>query len=95
LASGVYVHFHDIWFPYDFDPRIMDRIFFWHETSLLLAFLSCNSRFRVRASMSLLHHERQAALSKLFPRYNPMQIERVVRVVHGDCPTSIYLDVVC
>jgi len=94
LSRGVYVHFHDIWFPYDFDPRIMDRIFFWHETSLLLAFLSCNDRFRVCASMSLLHHERLAALCKLFPRYRPMQIDRGVRVAHGDYSSSIYLEVV-
>jgi len=94
LSRGVYVHFHDIWFPYDFDPRIMDRIFFWHETSLLLAFFTCNNRFRVRASMSLLHHQRQAALHKLFPRYKPMQIERGVRVANGDYSSSIYLEVV-
>ena len=45
LLPGVFIHFHDIWFPYDFDPRIMDRIFFWHETPLLHAFLCGNDRF--------------------------------------------------
>jgi hypothetical protein len=94
LSPGVLIHFHDIWFPYDFDPRIMDRIFFWHETPLLHAFLCGNDRFRVRASLSLLHHEREAALRGLFPRYEPMQIERGVRVRHGHYPNSAYLEVV-
>lgn len=93
LARGVFIHFHDIWFPYDFDSRIMDRIFFWHETPLLLAFLCGNDRFQVRASLSLLHHERQPALGQLFPRYTPMKIERGVRARHGHYPNSIYLEV--
>lgn len=94
LSRGVFIHFHDIWFPYDFDPRIMDRIFFWHETPLLQAFLCGNDRFRVRASLSLLHHERQPALGQLFPRYKPMKMERGVRARHGHYPNSIYLEVV-
>lgn len=94
LSPGVLVHFHDIWFPYDFDPLVMDRVFFWHETPLLQAFLCGNERFRVRASLSLLHHERQSALRRLFPRYEPMQIDRGVRVQHGHYPSSIYLEVV-
>jgi len=93
LARGVYVHFHDIWLPYDFDPRIMDRIFFWHETALLLAFLTCNDRFGIRASLSLLHHDRQATLCEIFPRNRPMQMERGVRASDGNYSSSIYLEV--
>jgi hypothetical protein len=93
LHAGVMIHFHDIWLPYDFDPRIWDRIFFWHETPLLHAFLCGNRRFHVLASLSLLHHQRQAELAKLCPRYEPMQIERGVRVRHGHYPNSIYLRV--
>jgi predicted O-methyltransferase YrrM len=93
LAAGVLIHFHDIFLPYDFDPRIMDRIFFWHETSLLHALLCGNERFRVLASLSLLHHERQAELAQLFTRYEPMQIERGVRTRHGHYPNSMYLQV--
>jgi hypothetical protein len=91
---GVVIHFHDIFLPYDFDPRIMDRIFFWHETSILHAFLCGNERFRVLASLSLLHHERQAELQQLFIRYEPMRIERGVKVRNGHYPNSIYLQVV-
>ena len=93
LSSGVLIHFHDIFLPYDFDPRIMDRIFFWHETSLLHAFLCGNERFRVLASLSLLHHERQADLKQLFSHYDPMQIDRGVRVRAGHYPNSMYMQV--
>jgi hypothetical protein len=94
LQHGVRIHFHDIWLPYDFDPRIMDRIFFWHETALLYAFLCGNDRFQVNASLSLLHHEREEALRRLLPRFDPMQMEGGVRVRHGHYPNSIYLEVV-
>jgi hypothetical protein len=93
LSAGVMIHFHDIFLPFDFDPRIMDRIFFWHETALLHALLCGNERFRVLASLSLLHHERQEALARLFNRYKPMQIERGVRVRPGHYPNSMYLEV--
>ncbi|HEY3394450.1 MAG TPA: hypothetical protein VGK58_17180, partial [Lacipirellulaceae bacterium] len=63
-------------------------------TPLLQAFLCGNERFAVRASLSLLHHERQDALRELFPRYRPMQIDRGVRTQHGHYPNSIYLEVV-
>jgi predicted O-methyltransferase YrrM len=94
LSAGVMIHFHDIFLPYDFDPRIMDRIFFWHETALLHAFLCGNERFRVLASLSLLHHDRQAEMKALFSRYKPMGIERGVRTRPGHYPNSMYLQVV-
>jgi hypothetical protein len=72
----------------------MDRTFFWHETPMLLAFLCGNHRFCIRASLSLLHHERQPELRRLFPRYQPMRIERGLRIQDGHYPSSIYLEIV-
>jgi hypothetical protein len=94
LPKGVFVHFHDIYLPFDFDPRIRDRIFFWHETALLLAFLTCNDRVRVRASLSCLHHERQTAMCRMFPRSKPMPTERGVCTAAGDFSGAIYLETV-
>ncbi len=92
LAPGVLVHFHDIWFPYDYSPSVLDQeLFFWHETSMLMAFLSGNSSFRVCASMSLLHHFCLEELSSLFPRYTFMEFEKGVRVSPGAYPCSIFL----
>jgi len=92
LADGVYVHFHDIWFPYDFAPTILDRgMFFWHETVLLHAFLCFNPRFQVKASLSLLHHQALEEFQKSFHGYQPMKFDRGICVEEGDYPSSIYL----
>lgn len=95
LADGVYVHFHDIWLPYDFAPTLLDEsLFFWHETALLHAFLCLNSRFDLRLSMSQLHHRRLSDFSTLFHGYQPMQFDRGIAVSTGHYPSSIYLQVV-
>jgi hypothetical protein len=47
LSSGVYIHFHDIFFPFEYP---MDWIYegrAWNEAYLLRAFLQFNSAFRV------------------------------------------------
>jgi hypothetical protein len=94
LAEGVNVHFHDIWLPYDFSPTILDDgLFFWHETALLHAFLCFNYRFRVRLSLSHLHHQRTRDISALFSGYEPLQIDRGIAISQGHYPSSIFLEV--
>ena len=54
LPPGAYVYFHDIWFPYDYDPSILDgALCFWPETVLLYAFLCMNQRLPPRPSRQL------------------------------------------
>ena len=93
LSSCVFTHFHDIWFPYDYDPRVLsDTLFFWHETAMLGAFLSMNRQFRIEASLSMLHHQMTDELRRCLPTYNPA---RFVDGIHsggaGDYPCSVYL----
>jgi predicted O-methyltransferase YrrM len=94
LAQGIYIHFHDIVFPYDYQGDILDSaLFFWHETSLLHAFLAGNTNIKVLASLSMLHHAKQAELQNYLPNYQP-RISRLGVTVHeGDFPSSIYLQV--
>lgn len=76
LTDGVYVHFHDILFPYDYSPTILETdLFFWSETALLHAFLIHNSRFTLRLAMSLIHHQAPEALAELFPDYRPARFD--------------------
>ena len=47
--------------------------FFWHETALLHAYLACNGRTRILASLSMLHYARRAELARLIPSYRPRE----------------------
>lgn len=92
VKSGVFVHFHDIWLPFDYPPDILDRPqFFWHETALLTAFLSYNMAFRVECSLSLLHHKKQEAFRGILPNYIPARFEDGLKIGPGSYPCSIYL----
>lgn len=92
LAPGVHAHFHDISFPYDYQGDILSTaLFCWHETTLLHGFLACNARFRILASLSMLHHGRQDALKEFFPGYRPRLSEHGVTVTEGDYPSSLFL----
>ena len=72
LKPGVWVHFHDIYFPYDYARDTLDGdMLFPQESSLLYAFLIGNGRFRVEASLSMIHYARPDALRALIPKYEP------------------------
>jgi len=97
LNQGVWVHFHDIYFPYDFEPGILSRsLFFPRESILLQAFLTCNYRFTVEVSLSLLHHERTEGLSSILgTEYRPRPMEDGLELrSDGHFPSSTYLRVV-
>ncbi len=92
IRPGVFVHFHDIWFPYDYAPTLLSEpLFFWHETALLAAFLSGNQRYRIEASLAQLHFLRTNSLQEVFVDYKPAEMEDGLLVEAGDYPTSIYL----
>jgi len=72
LQPGVFVHFHDINWPYDYSPDLLGGVlFFWEETSLLLAFMVGNVGMVIRMSLSMLHHDRATELQTVFPNYCP------------------------
>jgi predicted O-methyltransferase YrrM len=92
LTLGVFVHFHDITFPYDYSPKILhDDIFFSRETTLLYAYLLHNPRCRIEASLSMLHHAEPGALQRAFPDYRPAQLEHGLLVRDGHFPSSVYM----
>jgi len=98
LEKGVYVHFHDILFPYDYSPDILgDELFFWNETVLLHAFLIGNARCTLRAALSMIHYERPWILRELIPTYEPRTHVDGLRSSAADgghFPCSAYLQVV-
>jgi hypothetical protein len=97
VPAGAWVHFHDINFPYDYTPGLLIQpIFFSEETALLMAYLTDNARYTVRASLSMLHYQRATELRELLPLYRPRGHDEGLMSpeADGDVPSSIYLQVV-
>jgi hypothetical protein len=92
LRKDVFVHFHDIYFPYDYQSGLLnEELFFVHETALLMAFLTLNPCYRIMASLRMLHHKKQECLFKLFPHYAPAKFVDGIRTTEGDSPSSIFI----
>lgn len=47
LKKGVYLHFHDIWYPFEYPKDWLYRGMFWNEAYLLRAFLMFNPAFEI------------------------------------------------
>jgi len=99
LQTGVIVHFHDIYFPYDYQRSVLRTFFHWAETSLLRAFLIFNDRAKIIFCLSHLHYERQDALKGVFPEYSPQGDENGLQLekykpfdqIPEHFPSSIYI----
>lgn len=74
LNSGVLVHLHDVYLPYDYRPDILHSFFDWQETALLHVFLIHNQRVEVLFCMSHLHHKKPDVLRQVFPEYRPLEL---------------------
>jgi cephalosporin hydroxylase len=48
ISNGVWIHFHDIFFPYDYPPKwLIEQRRAWNEQYMLEAFLAYNHNFEV------------------------------------------------
>ena len=101
LRSGVVIHFHDVFLPYDYPRDVLKSVFHWQETSLLRAYLTENPRTRIVFCMSHLHYDRPDALTRVFPDYrraddvdgiaaDPALEQGIPERVHF--PASIYVE---
>jgi hypothetical protein len=71
LPTGTFVHFHDIFFPYDYPRGLFVWNFFPTESTLLHAFLIHNARYEIAVSLGMLHYAAPARLAALLPNYQP------------------------
>jgi hypothetical protein len=95
LPMGSWVHFHDIYFPYDYPRDILsDNLFFPNETPLLHAFLIDNQKYKIRAALGMLHYANPAELQSFLPNYNPSPNNYGMRISKGHFPSSAYLQAV-
>ena len=68
LASGVYIHVHDIFSPKDY-PRqwVVDEVRFWNEQYLLEALLSNSDRYEVIGALNYLKHSHYDRMKEVCP----------------------------
>jgi hypothetical protein len=93
----VWVHFHDIYLPFDYQRDILNPpLFFWTESTLVHAFLIGNAAIRIAASLSMLHYDAPREVQKLIPRYQPEPSVDGVGSARpmGHFPSSLYLQTV-
>ena len=96
LRAGVWIHFHDIYFPYDYArDTLSGDMLFPQESTLLYAFLTGNPRCKVEVSLSMVHYQRAEALRALIPRYEPAgQVDGLGSGTGGHFPSSAWLRIV-
>lgn len=93
LNPGVLIHIHDIFFPYLYQPDVLNTLYQWSETALLQALLTRNAHLSVLFCLSQLHYDAPEVLTDVFPEYVPRSDDRgLVRPgMSGHFPSSIYL----
>ncbi len=98
LNKGVHVHFHDIYFPYDYKRDLLsDGLFFSNESVLLHAFLISNLNYKVNISLSMLHYAKTEELVKFLPNYIPQKDNYGLKENNTSgkhFPSSIYLSAI-
>jgi predicted O-methyltransferase YrrM len=95
IPAGAFVHFHDIYFPYDYHRTLMSDVLFPGESTLLHAFLIGNEKYEIAAALSMLHHARAKELGELIPRYRPQRNDHgLAAEKDGHFPSAVYLRVV-
>lgn len=68
ISGGVYIHFHDIFLPYDYPPEwLIDRRMAWNEQYMLEAFLAYNSNFDIVLANHWLSVDYPEKVAELYP----------------------------
>jgi hypothetical protein len=86
IAAGVYVHVHDIPFPFnipyppDYWTLLQNRQsprwpMYWNEAMLLQAFLAFNPSFEIVLSCAMIRHFDESFMRAILPIYKPLTEE--------------------
>jgi hypothetical protein len=67
LRRGVYVHFHDIFFPFEYPKEWVYQGRAWNEAYVLRAFLQSNSHFRIELFNSFLERFHRETIAREMP----------------------------
>jgi len=67
LSSGVHVHFHDIFFPFEYPREWVYEGRAWNESYMLRAFLQYNNDFRIVLMNTFMEHFNEQFFHKNMP----------------------------
>lgn len=67
LKSGVYVHFHDVFYPFEYPKKWVYEGRAWNEAYALRSFLQFNSAFRIVFFNTYLEHFHRAVFEEHMP----------------------------
>ena len=67
LQSGVFVHIHDVFYPFEYPKEWMLEGRSWNELYLLRSFLQYNDRFSIRLINTYLEHFHEARFAERMP----------------------------
>jgi len=65
LKAGVFIHFHDIFYPFEYPKDWVLKGWNWNEDYILKAFLMYNEKFEIRLFSDYLHKHHKAAFSNM------------------------------
>ncbi len=65
LKSGVLIHFHDIFYPFDYPKEVVYTGIQWNEGFFLRAFLMYNNEFEIKLFSNYLYHHHIEVYDKM------------------------------
>lgn len=89
LRSGVFIHVHDVFFPFEY-PRVwVETGIAWNEAYVLRAFLQYNTEFRIEFFTSYVLREHRALVEEVAPLM--LKGERVPLKITDSPGSSLWL----
>lgn len=70
INKNVYIHFHDIFYPFEYPKIWLEQGYHWNEIYLLRAFLQYNNNFKIVFFNNLLWNFFKKDLLKSFPLFS-------------------------
>jgi hypothetical protein len=65
LRSGVFIHFHDVFFPFEYPKEWVYEGRNWNEDYFLRAFLMYNNKFEIRLFCEYIHRHHKVAFKDM------------------------------
>jgi predicted O-methyltransferase YrrM len=70
LKSGVLIHFHDVFYPFEYPQNWVFRGYNWNEDYILKSFLMYNNRFQIKLFSEYLHRHHEEIFEGMPLCYN-------------------------